>query len=333
MAELTLKQAKDYVRSKVKELKNDAVVDNMLTIDFNLAVVKVQSDLMEIGIKDYLKTEYFEGPIVELPSDIMPIPNAVRDIRASAGTKAYIPTSIPGDDHDLTFTAVQPGTPGNGIEIVYVDDGTEPLAVTSVDVVNKEITIGFDSSLPAEERTAQLAMDAINAHILASSLITASLKTGSNGTGVIVAGSWTTANGTGTGWKPADEKGVKDSNRMEDNYIEAGSASFPKYVIKGDTAERKIVEFYPKTIKYSEIIYYYTISEMDSDTDILGIPLQFRELVLIEVIRKAYETLDMIEKMASRNAEYQMKLGKIYENYQAGLKASIAEKQRIQTDD
>lgn len=333
MADITLKQAKDYVRSKVKELKNDAVVDNMLTIDFNLAVVKVQGDLMEIGIKDYLKTTYLEGAKVQLPSDIMPIPNAVRDIRASAGVKAYISTSIPGDDHDLTFTAVEPGTPGNGITIIYVDNGTEPLAVTDVNMSTKVITVGFDSSLPAEERTAQLAMDAINNHIMASALITVTLKTGSDGTGVIVANSVTTANGTGTGWKPADEKGVKDSNRMEDNYIEAGSASFPKFVIKGDPNERKIIEFYPKSIKYCEIIYFFTISEMDSDTDVLGIPLQFRELVLIEVIRKAYEALDMTDKMAVRNAEYEMKLGKIYQNYQQGLNASIAEKKRIQTDD
>ena len=46
MSDFTLKKGKDYVRVKVKELKNDTVVDNMLTIDFNLAIVKVQSDLM-----------------------------------------------------------------------------------------------------------------------------------------------------------------------------------------------------------------------------------------------------------------------------------------------
>jgi len=334
MADLTLKQAKDYVRSKVKELKNDAVIDNMLTIDFNLAVVKVQGDLMEgVGIKEFIKTAYLEGSKAELPADIMPVPNAIRDIRASAGVKAYISTALSGNDNDCTFTAVEPGTPGNGIQIVYVDNGTNPLAVYSVNLSTKVITIGFDSSLPDEEKCASLVVTAINNHILASTLVTAALKTGNDGTGPIAAGNVTLANGTGAGWKPADEKAIKDSNRIEDNYIEAGSVSFPKYVIKGDADERKIIEFYPKSIVYSEITYFYTINEMDDDTDTLGIPLQFRELVLIEVIRKAYEALDMTDKMATRNAEYEMKLGKIYQNYQQGLNASIAEKKRIQTDD
>lgn len=334
MADLTLKQAKDYVRSKVKELKNDAVVDNMLTIDFNLAVVKVQGDLMEgVGIKEFLKTAYLEGSKAVLPSDIMPVPNSIRDIRASAGVKAYISTALSGDDNDCTFTAVEPGTPGNGIQIVYDDNGADPLEVSSVDLSTKIITVGFDSSLPDEEKCASLVVAAINEHLLASSLVSAALKTGNDGTGPIDEVTVTLANGTGTGWKPADEKAVKDSNRMEDNYIEAGSVSFPKYVIKGDTDGNKIIEFYPKSIDYSEIIYFYTINEMTDDTDVLGIPLQFRELVLIEVIRKAYESLDMTDKMATRNAEYEMKLGKIYQNYQQGLNASIAEKKRIQTDD
>ena len=148
MADLTLKQAKDYVRSKVKELKNDAVVDNMLTIDFNLAMVKVQGDLMEgVGIKEFLKTAYLTGPKVRLPADVMPVPNAIRDIRASVGVKAYISTALSGTENDVKFTAVEPGTPGNGIQIVYDDNGADPLAVSDVNMSSKVITVGFDLSL------------------------------------------------------------------------------------------------------------------------------------------------------------------------------------------
>lgn len=333
MSNLTLKQAKDYVRSKVKELKNDAIVDNMLTIDFNLAQVKVQGDLSEIGIKEFKKTSILEGPRAFLPDDLMPVPNAVKDVRASAGVRAYINTAITGTHNDLKFTAVEPGTPGNGIVVVYADNAANPIQVSSVNFSTRTITIGFDSTLPDDELTAQMVMNAINNHILASSLITASLYTGNNGTGKIAANSVTLANGTGTGWKPADERGIKDSNRMDDNYIESASVSFPKFVLKGDTNENKIIELYPKTITFLEIVYDYTISEMTDDADYLSIPLQYRELVLIEVIRKAYESLDMADKMANRMAEYNAKLSKIYDNYQQGLKTSLTEKQRIQTED
>lgn len=332
MSDFTLKQGKDYVRVKVKELKNDTVVDSMLTIDFNLSIVKVQSDLMEVGIKHFLKTAYLNNPIAELPTDLMPIPNAIRDVRASAGTKAFVSTAL-GGNNDITYTAIQPGTPGGGIRIQYVDNGFEPIGVYSVDIADKLISIGFSSSLPVDELTANAVVESVNNDLLASSLVTAANKTGSNGTGAIEETSVITSGATGTGWKPADEKTIKDSNRMEDNYIESSSVNFPKYVIKGDSKERKIIEFYPKDINYSEITYFNTISEMTADTDLINMPLQFRELVLIEVIRKAYESLDMIDKMQSRNLEYQSKISKIHDNYQAGLSSTLGDKARITAEE
>jgi len=333
MANITLKQGKDYVRSKVKELKNDSIFDNMLTIDFNLAIVKVQADLQELEIKNFIKTIYKSNPVGLLPDDILPVPNSIKDVRASAGVKATVSTAIAGVKNDVTFTAVEPGTVGNGIVIQYISDGTEIIKVTSVDMALKIITVSFESGLPEEERTALQVIEAINIDMVSSSLVKASLKDGNDGTGGIEATIVTTAGGTGSGWKPADERTIKDSNRMEASTIENSSVNFPKYVIKGDIYENRIIELYPKTIKYFEMTYAYTIAEMTTDEDVLSIPLLYRELVLIEVIRKAYESLDMAEKMASRMVEYQSKLEKIQSNYQKGLQASIQEKKRIQMED
>jgi hypothetical protein len=304
----------------------------MLTIDFNLAQVKVEGDLMEIGIKQFTKTALLEGPKVLLPADLMPTPNAIKDIRAAAGVRAYITTNLTGDNNDLKFTAVEPGTTGNGISVVYVEDPdyTGDMAVQSVNFSTRTITVIFNNE---NGEVAEDLMNAINNHLLASSLVTASLKDGNDGTGTLADNTATLANGTGTGWKPADEKTVKDSNRMEENYIEAASENYPKYVIKGNLNEARMLEFYPKTITWSELIYDYTIAEMTEDTDTLTIPLQYRELVLIEVIRKAYESLDMTDKMATRTAEYNAKLSKVYDNYQKGLNTSLSEKLRIEKQD
>lgn len=320
---ITLKQAKDYVRSKVKELKANALLDNMLTIDFTLAVAKVQSDLTELKIKDNIKIAYLDGNVIVVPTDLMAVPNAIKDIRASAGVKASGTTSIAGINNDLTFTAVEPGTPGNGIRIIYTDSGTEPMSV-STDLYSKIITINFNGTLPSDEISAAGVMALINNDPMASLLVVVTPKTNNNGTGGIAASDITLTGGSGDGWRPADERSIVDANRMEESTIEQSSVNFPKFVKRGN-----LIQLFPKTITYVELTYIYTEREFSDDSDIINVPITHRELVFIEVIRKAYESLDLQDKMAVRQTEYEDKLRKLNESYQRGLSSTLQDHKRL----
>lgn len=338
MATITLLQGKQYVRAKVKELKNDELYDSMLTIDFNLAIAKVQSDLIFIGIKEWTKTSYLSNPICAAPSDLMPIPNAIRDMKASSGTKATLSTNLTGTHNDITFTAREPGTPGNSITITYLDSAAldNMTVVTDYGASPKNITVYFQSGLPADEIDASSVVTAVNADEMASTLVVAALKTSNDGTGAIIAMSATAlSGGSGNGWKPADEIDIIKKNRITDDYVQAPTNNFPKYCLIGDasTAPARKIEFLPKTIKYAVIEYWAAIAEMTSDTDTINMPFMYRDLVYLEVIRKAYETLKMKSDMDNTALTYARKLAEIEEQYKKSLSSTIQEKHRLESAD
>ena len=338
MADITLLHGKQYVRAKVKELKADELHDVMLTIDFNLAVDKVQQDLIDIGIKQWTKTAYLTGPICSAPTDLMPIPNAIRDMKTSGGVKATLSTNLTGTHNDITYTAREPGTPGNSINIIYLDSTalSNLTVVTNYASSPKTITVYFDSGLPADEISASLVVAAINADVLASTLVSAALKTSNDGTGAIIAMSSTAlSGGSGSGWKPADEIDIIKKNRIDGDYIQQPTLNFPKYCLIGDSATTPVrkIEFLPKTITYSIIEYWYSIAEMTADTDYINIPHQYRDFVYMEVIRKAYETLEMTSKRDNMALMYAAKLNELEKKYQKSLSATVQEKMRLESSD
>jgi hypothetical protein len=107
-------------------------------------------------------------------------------------------TTTQGDNKDLTFKAVPPGTAGNGISIIYADPSANnsPLSV-EVDV--REITVSLATgSGGGIVTTAAEIMAAVNAHDEAARWVVASLATGSNGSGVVAAMGSTSLSGGST---------------------------------------------------------------------------------------------------------------------------------------
>lgn len=101
--------------------------------------------------------------------------------------KAVLTTSLVGDNNDLTFTAVPPGTAGNGIAIIYSDPfaNDSPL---SVSVSGLTITVSLETNGSGTIiSTAQQVMDAVNASQEAARWVSAALATGSDGSGVVTA--------------------------------------------------------------------------------------------------------------------------------------------------
>ncbi len=103
------------------------------------------------------------------------------------GDSASMSTALAGADNDLTFTAKQGGTQGNGIMVAYVDPGavSQPL---SVSVSGQVITVNLatDAGGNIISSAAQI-REAINQDADASALVTASLAAGNDGTGVVTA--------------------------------------------------------------------------------------------------------------------------------------------------
>ena len=114
---------------------------------------------------------------------------------SAAAVAATLSTALTGDNNDLTFTAVVPGAAGNQLEVAYVDPSgnNQTLAVTVADgVISVSLATGAGGAITS---TANDILAAVNADATAGTLVTASLKTGNTGAGVVTAMSATNLSG------------------------------------------------------------------------------------------------------------------------------------------
>ncbi|MBU0515787.1 MAG: hypothetical protein KJ621_13545, partial [Proteobacteria bacterium] len=130
---------------------------------------------------------------------------------ASDGTSAFMTTALAGADNDLTYTAVEGGTQGNGIMIAYVDPGAASQNL-SVSVSGKIITVNLatDAGSNVISSAAQI-REAINQDAAASVLVRASLAAGNDGTGVVTAMNHTSLAGgldNGAGLRVSEDGGL-----------------------------------------------------------------------------------------------------------------------------
>lgn len=130
-----------------------------------------------------------------LLSAIMSVPST-----SNAGAvEATLTTDLVGDDNDLVYTAVTPGTAGNSITIAYV--ATDPDQVLAVGVVGSAITVTLATdAASAITSTADDVAGAIALSGPASALVTVANALANNGTGLVTAmGATNLANGSALG--------------------------------------------------------------------------------------------------------------------------------------
>lgn len=158
---------------------------------------------------------------------VAPNPAQVGDSLVVSGTefgaRAVLTTALAGAQNDLKFTAVTPGTYGNGITIVYADPGGNN-AVLSVGVVTKAITVNLATGAGgAITSTAALVKAAIEASAPAHALVTVTYPSSNDGTGVVTALSSTPlASGTDD---TVEVEFIKESNADADvRYSEAAAS-------------------------------------------------------------------------------------------------------------
>ena len=147
--------------------------------------------------------------------------------------KATLTTALDGDNNDLTFTAVPPGTAGNGIAIIYSD----PLANSSplsVSVSVRTITVSLETNGSGTIiSTASEIMAAVNADQGAARWVSAALATGNDGSGVVAAmGSSSLSGGAATTTESFTELSLVD---LGDHKHYQAAAIADRYWVEGET--------------------------------------------------------------------------------------------------
>jgi len=94
---------------------------------------------------------------------------------------------VVGGNEDLAFTAVNGGSSGNDIVIIYEDPGADNGGATTASVTGSTITVTLGHDGTGITATAQDVLDAIEASSDASDLVEVELASGNDGSGIVTA--------------------------------------------------------------------------------------------------------------------------------------------------
>jgi len=333
---LTRLQIKDYVRAKLSELDSGKVKSAMLDVDINLAIRKVQKDLVSLGIKQFTKTATLTGSnnVAAVPTDMLSTPNAIIDITVDS-VKATVDTAFTGDNNDFTITAATAGTSGNNIRVVFAAAGVAgAVAVTGAGTSISPYTITYYCG--SESPLASAVKASIEASSAAMALIAIAYKTGNTGAGAISTGTDLTyilTGGVGDGNNySAKELSIEDYNKVNQNTFLIPTATEPAYNRRGDSSGLQKLYFLP-SMTSATINYYYRFADLSADASTNPLPDEYEELVLMDVMAKTYESLKQIAESQNKAVEYETKVKEIETKYRNALAMSQVDKTRIQSND
>ena len=135
-------------------------------------------------------------------------PNTVigdRDLLLGFGTKATLTTAMAGADNDLTFTAKNADYGGNAVRVAFVNPGgtlTRNIVVAGNDIT---VNLATTAGAIAGTETATSIAASVNADPAASLLVSAAVKVGDTGAGVVAAFALT--NLTGGAYTKGQQRG------------------------------------------------------------------------------------------------------------------------------
>lgn len=335
MANLTLKQASDIVRANIGELDSQKIEKGLLDLYITLAQRKVQQDLLPLlGMKQFTKEALLSANYMEasfdLPSDIMSTPDAIVKVQASSTTVfANATTQNGAANGNIKLTSKLPGTLGNGMICLIAD---APVGVTPISIVWAYTTnIDFNVYIDGGVTTANQLVAALNADVTFSKYFTASLAQ-TLGTGTVGEETLTLSGGTGTPFYSAKEITIEGYVDEPNNTYLAPAVTVPKYVLKGNTAGTRKLDFLPTTINYAKVFYKYNLVD-PSDSVSLSIPTEYEELVIDKATAKCFEKLEKNAESQAKQVEYANKVKEYENNYVTNRNAIVAEKTRLQTND
>lgn len=322
MANLTQTQIRSLVRSYVNEDDFAELKDAFMNQLINHSIRKVQQDLINLGMKVFIKQTSLTGSVVACPSDLLNLPNAIIDIKASTGERGGGTISTSGTGGTITITPIEPGT-----TLWTINWSTGSTLTLDIDPYAQTIGVQYIS---ATSTNVQL-VAALNANAIYRAYF---LEATSNASNVLnpASQSSTIAAGTGTGWYPAIEVSIERWNRDSTNTYLAPTATNIIYKRNGDYNGAQILEFRPNTVTYSYIYYYYRLADLTSDSDVSPIPSEYEELLIIDVCIKCYHRLKQLEGVQEKTMEYDRKMSALINDYAELLKGRTIDKLRIKSE-
>jgi hypothetical protein len=339
MAELTRLQIKEYVRSVTGVLDSDRINDNTLNEDINLAQRKIQLDLLALGSKKFTKFAYNEGFIFDVPSDMLFHPNAIIDIEASSGARATESLIFTGSSGTpiLTLTLKEAGLVGIGDITVFFESisGYNTPSLYSYDFDYNETGAWYfvirmtDAQVTITEMLALFSTNPILKHIF-----TASFGSASGTVTLTVANPDINLSGTGGIQLPAEEKDIQEFNRVVRNSFLKATVNEPIYRRVGSEGSEPTnqIEFYPRSITYSKMYYYFRLLDLSSDLATTSLPMEMEELLLLDLQRRVYIYLKKQAEDDMKKAELQGLIGDVSQKYNDALAVVAIDKKRIKSE-
>ena len=320
MTELTRLQISELVRASLDD--KDKLEPILLAQFIKHSHLKVQQDLMNIGIKAFTKSTILSGAIASCPSDMLKAPNSIIDVRASVGTRANNGGYIFSGGQTITITVLEPG------DLTWTfslsSSASYPTgSVISFDINAKTVSIGI---LNATTTIANLTT-LFSTNLFLKNYFSAAFT----GSGVVtLVGGSTNTGGTGssTGWKPAREYSIEDFNRLSENTYLTPTSTAPAYKRNGDLEAGQVLEFLPGSVTYSKIQYYYLLTEMTADSSTSGLG-EFEELLITDVTAKCYEKLKLLSNSQEKIADYERKRREVEKSYIGLLESRRADKLKL----
>lgn len=179
---------------------------------------------------------------------------------------ASLTTACSGSNNDLTFTAVAAGPDGNNVRVRYVVSGNNtPLSVV---VEGKDITVNVatDGSAAATSTAAQI-LTALGNSVDASALISASLASANDGTGVVAAFSFTAlAGGSWAQTPPAQTAG----DATNDHYFTGNDGNVFVEVENANGSSQTVTVHYAPSALPGATVAADTITIPTGETRYLG---------------------------------------------------------------
>lgn len=325
----TLTQIEQYCRAECGALVADKIDSEQIKNYVNYEQTRVQNELFAVNFKTFKKSAIFTGATFAEPTDLMQYPNSIINLRTSAGTvRASKTVTYATPTGNLIHTYKQPGTAGNLIS-VSCDGATfgSPSAGTVLcSLVGGVFYFDFASGVLTGSEIVAL----FNANPVYSQYFTCSTDYPS---AVIVPSTGTSGlltGGVGGNYYPAVEVKDEDFVRINSNPYKSPSESNPKYRRIGN-ANGKIIQVYPETTAYCEMEYFYKLADLSASSDVLKIPPEIEELVVLGVQSRMYEKTGDKANKDNVDAQWQNKWNKYLEGYKINLESNKQEQNRLQT--
>jgi len=323
---MTRANIRDFAKLMVGEYGYDKLKEAVINQFINLSLRKVQQDLMKLGVKTFVKEAHLSGFIASLPEDAMAMPNAVVDVKASVSSKSSAILIIGNVVAQARFTVATPGA--NNQWTIEITNGVA-LAISVLNYTSRILTITINTGVT----TVQQLLDLLNTNLIFRKHFEE--LTLLNGVGVelaVTTPSTNTNNVTGDGWQPVTEVSIEDFDEIDKNTYKVPTPTNIIYKRDSFLFSSPTLTFKPNTVLYSNVMYYYRLPDLTTDSDTSNLPEEYEELLLLDVARKCCLRVSSLESSLEKKQAYNSQVSELKVSYDQLLEQRAEDKARLLTE-